>query len=120
LNFTAGSHNLKAACAAAEGPVAALFLVCADQWREHDWGRPRADFLRRTVARLGADLAALNIPLLVREAGTFAAAPAAVVARRIGAPLDRALVGQAALALQEELLALPAALLALWSCVSCH
>ena len=52
---TADNSALITACAAAEGPVAALFLVCADQWREHDWGRPRADFLRRTVARLGAD-----------------------------------------------------------------
>lgn len=77
---TADNSALITACAAAEGPVAALFLVCADQWREHDWGRPRVDFLRRAVARLGADLAALDIPLLVREAGTFAAAPAAVVA----------------------------------------
>src|SRR4051795_10721494 len=40
-------------------------------------------------------------------------AAAAVVARRVGATLDAALVGQAALALEEELLALAAALLAL-------
>jgi hypothetical protein len=36
-----------------------------------------------------------------------------MVARRVRAALDAALVGQAALALEEELLALPAALLAL-------
>src|SRR3954452_8398550 len=40
-------------------------------------------------------------------------APAAVVARRIRAALDAALVGEAALALEEELLPLPPALLAL-------
>ena len=41
-------------------------------------------------------------------------APAAVLAGRIRAALDAALVGQAALALEEQLLALAAALLALW------
>src|SRR5207237_8388149 len=47
--------------------------------------------------------------------------PAApVLARRVGAPLHAALVGQAALALQEELHALPAALLALGSPVARH
>jgi hypothetical protein len=43
-----------------------------------------------------------------------------VVARRIWPSLDRALVGQASLPLQEELLPLAATLLALWSGVSCH
>ena len=47
-------------------------------------------------------------------------APAAVLARRVGAPLDAALVGQAALALEEQLLPLAAALLALWAGVACH
>src|SRR4051794_8377293 len=47
-------------------------------------------------------------------------APAAVIARRVRAALDAALVGEAALALEEELLALPAALLALGSCISSH
>src|SRR4051794_20418874 len=47
-------------------------------------------------------------------------APAAVVARRVGAALDAALVGQAALTLEEELLALAAALLALGTRVASH
>ena len=47
-------------------------------------------------------------------------AGAAVLAGRIRAALDAALVGQAALALQEELLALAAALLALRSGVASH
>src|SRR5215218_8566604 len=46
--------------------------------------------------------------------------PAAVVSGRVRATLDAALVGQAALALEEELLALPPALLALRAGVSCH
>src|SRR5215211_3426826 len=47
-------------------------------------------------------------------------APAAVVAGRVRAPLDAALVRQAALALEEELLTLAAALLALGSGVASH
>jgi hypothetical protein len=43
-----------------------------------------------------------------------------VLARRVGAALHAALVGQASLALEEQLLSLAAALLALWACVSCH
>ena len=45
---------------------------------------------------------------------------AAVLARRIGAALDAALVGEAARALQEQLLPLAAALLALGSGVAGH
>jgi hypothetical protein len=47
-------------------------------------------------------------------------AAAAVVARRIVAALDAAFVGQAALALQEKLLALAAALLALGAGLARH
>ena len=47
-------------------------------------------------------------------------APASVLARRIAATLDRALLGEAALALQEELHALAAADAALGSEISCH
>jgi hypothetical protein len=43
-----------------------------------------------------------------------------MIARRIGAALDAALVGQAALALEEQLLALAAALLALGRGIACH
>src|SRR5207249_9751100 len=45
---------------------------------------------------------------------------AAVLARRVAAALDRALLGQAALALQEELHALPAAELADGAAVASH
>src|SRR3954451_4498752 len=47
-------------------------------------------------------------------------APAAVIAGRVGAALDAALVGQAALALEEQLLPLTAALLALGRVIACH
>jgi hypothetical protein len=46
--------------------------------------------------------------------------PAAVLARRIGATLDAALVGEAALALEKQLLPLAAALLALGTGVAGH
>src|SRR6266542_1970434 len=47
-------------------------------------------------------------------------AAAAVLARRVRAALDGALLGQAALALEEELHALPAALLALGTAIAGH
>src|SRR3954453_11743980 len=47
-------------------------------------------------------------------------AAASVLARRVRAPLDAALVREAALALEEELDALAAALLALGTSVACH
>src|SRR5438270_7868709 len=47
-------------------------------------------------------------------------APASVLARRVGPPLDAALVRQAALALEEQLLSLAAALLALGARVAGH
>jgi hypothetical protein len=43
-----------------------------------------------------------------------------MLARRIGAAIDAALVGQAALALEEQLLSLATALLALCSGISSH
>src|ERR1700752_1082993 len=45
---------------------------------------------------------------------------ASVVTGRVGAALNAALVGQTALALEEQLLSLPAALLALCTCISSH
>src|SRR5207244_7515024 len=47
-------------------------------------------------------------------------AAAAVLARRVAAPLDRALLGQAALAFQEELHPLATALLALRAAIPRH
>src|SRR3954454_6978529 len=61
----------------------------------------------------------LLLPQLKPVLGLLRAA-AAVLTRRVRAPLDAALVGEAALALQEELHALAAALLALGSAISRH
>jgi len=60
---------LHAACAAAgdgpEGGVVGVFAVCPEQWAEHDWGRPKIDFVLRNLAALGDSLAERNIPLRI-------------------------------------------------------
>lgn len=95
-------HDHRALAAAArQGPVVGVFLHCPDQWRAHGHGANRLDFLRRGVAALADDLAGLNIPLLQRDIGDFAAAPEALgaIAESLGAgrlhfnhdyPLDEA------------------------------
>src|SRR5581483_10275558 len=75
-------------------------------------------------AELGLEQAVVSARLLLlaqleQVLGLLDAA-AAVLARRVAAALDGALLGGAALALEEELHALPAALLALWGPVACH
>ena len=64
---------LSAACA--QGPTLAVWLVSAQQWRNHDDAPCKIDFWLRNLALLKAQLATLNIPLLVREADTWAHAP---------------------------------------------
>lgn len=68
---------VRAAAAADEG-VIALFLVAAEQWREHDWADIKVEFLLRNLRELSAALAKLNIPLLIREAPAFNDAPAMI------------------------------------------
>ncbi len=62
----------------------------------------------------------LLLAQLLAEIGHAAAALLAVLSRRVAAPLDRAFVGEALLALEEELLSLAAALAALGVQVSGH
>src|SRR5215218_2637819 len=83
--------------------TAGLLVVRAELTLEHAVVAPRLLLLTQLDAVLALSLT-----------------PAAVVARRVGATLDAALVGEAALALEEKLLALPPALLALRAGVSCH
>src|SRR3954463_14323077 len=83
----------------AGGPL----VVVAELLLEHPVVAPRLLLLAQLHTVLGLLLAA-----------------AAVVARRVRAPLDAALVGEAALALEEQLLSLASALLALRTCVSSH
>ena len=68
----------------AKSEVIAVFLVSADQWRDHDWGAPRVDFVLRNLRSLAKDLLQRGVPLLVRPAARFADAPRVLleVARR--------------------------------------
>ncbi|HLS98661.1 MAG: deoxyribodipyrimidine photo-lyase [Porticoccaceae bacterium] len=86
---------------AQHGPVAAVFVLCPDQWRTHPMAPCRADFLLRSLRALEGELARLNIPLWVIGGDTFAAVPDALASlcRRLGAraihwndeyPLDEA------------------------------
>ncbi len=59
----------------ADRGLVAVFLVCADQWRKHDWGPPKVDFVLRNVRELSAALADLGIPLRFRSAPRFDEAP---------------------------------------------
>lgn len=60
--------------------VVAVFVVCPDQWREHDWADVRVDFVLRCVATLGEDLAKLNIPLRVVTTPRFGGAARGLLA----------------------------------------
>ncbi len=53
-----------------------IFLFTSGQWKEHDWGPAKVDFLLRSLSRLSTSLERVGIPLLVREVDTFAGAAA--------------------------------------------
>ncbi len=59
---------LAEACRSATDGVVGVFVVCADQWRGHDYAPARVDLILRTLAELSERLAGLNIPLRVVEA----------------------------------------------------
>jgi deoxyribodipyrimidine photo-lyase len=66
------------ACREADDGVVGVFLLAPGQWREHDWAGCRVDFILRTVRALAADLAKLNIALIVAKADRFSDAPGAL------------------------------------------
>ncbi|MFS2157536.1 deoxyribodipyrimidine photo-lyase [Pseudomonas sp. Pseusp122] len=69
-------HDNTALTAAMErGPTVALFLLSPGQWRQHDDAANKVDFWLRNLVTLEKDLAALNIPLLIRHADTWDLAP---------------------------------------------
>lgn len=72
------------AAEAAERGVVAVFVICAEQWRAHEWGAPKVDFVLRNLRALSEQLRRLNIPLLIRQTGGFERVPEALleVARR--------------------------------------
>ncbi|MEM1231068.1 MAG: deoxyribodipyrimidine photo-lyase [Pseudomonadota bacterium] len=81
---TADHEALSAAVQA--GPCVGVFLWAETQWQAHDVGAPRLAFLRRTLAQLQRDLAALNIPLIIARADRFADAPRVMM--RIASAVD--------------------------------
>ena len=59
---------LHAAAASGDGPVVGFYVISPGDWARHHTAAVRVDFTLRTLAVLSADLARLNIPLLIRAA----------------------------------------------------
>jgi len=61
---------LEAACTKAKElkiPLAGFFLICPEQWKDHDLGAPKIDFHLRAVHALKQDLEEnYKIPLIIR------------------------------------------------------
>jgi deoxyribodipyrimidine photo-lyase len=67
----ADNRALYHACKAATKGVVAVFAICPQQWREHDWADIRADFVLRNLGHLQAALADLNVPLRLLTVDRF-------------------------------------------------
>lgn len=61
--------------ALAAGPTLALYLITPQQWQAHQDAPCKVDFWRRNLAELSTTLAALNIPLLIRQLDDWQAVP---------------------------------------------
>ncbi len=61
-------------------PVRAVYVASPAQWRSHDWGDARLDFVQRSVQALARALGALGIALDVLVLDTFADIPAGLLA----------------------------------------
>lgn len=68
---------LSAACRDAR-EVIAVFTICPVQWRSHDWGPVRVDFLLRNLRALRDALARLHIPLRIVTRPAFDDVPLAL------------------------------------------
>lgn len=67
---------LASACDAADDGVVAVFVICPEQWAEHDWAPVKVDFLLRSLRDLASSLAEMNIPLRILEVPRFRGVPA--------------------------------------------
>jgi deoxyribodipyrimidine photo-lyase len=67
--------NTALSAAAARGPCVAVYLLSPEQWLEHDDAPCKVDFWLRNLGQLSLELGKLNIPLLVRQASRWDAAP---------------------------------------------
>jgi len=77
------ADNTALAAAMAQGGGAAslsgVLLIAMEQWKQHDWGLPKIDFILRNALALSQSLAAMNIPLHVIVVDRFADAPNALL-----------------------------------------
>ncbi|MGF1786402.1 deoxyribodipyrimidine photo-lyase [Photobacterium swingsii] len=64
----------------ASEPVIALYIATPMQWHEHNEAPIKIDFIQRRLVELKQSLAALNIPLIVKEVADFSAVPACILA----------------------------------------
>jgi deoxyribodipyrimidine photo-lyase len=67
--------NSALSAAMAAGPTLAVYLLSPEQWREHDDAACKVDFWLRNLAELQRQLAARNVPLLIRSAPHWRDAP---------------------------------------------
>ncbi|GIZ11083.1 deoxyribodipyrimidine photo-lyase [Pseudomonas sp. NCCP-436] len=61
--------------AMSRGPTIALYLLTPGQWQRHDDAPCKIDFWLRNLCELSKSLAALNVPLLVRQCHDWSDAP---------------------------------------------
>jgi len=66
------------ACARATRGVVAVFTICPGQWREHDLGGMKVEFVLRNLRELSSRLEGLNIPLKVLTIDRFDGVPEAI------------------------------------------
>ena len=59
-----------------QGATIALYIISPKQWQQHDDAACKVEFWRRNLDELSTQLAALNIPLLIRECDDWQAIPA--------------------------------------------
>ena len=67
--------NSALTAAMSSGPTVALYLLSPGQWLSHDDAPSKVDFWLRNLKELATELGKLNVPLLVREADNWSAAP---------------------------------------------
>src|ERR1700712_523779 len=73
-------HDNTALSAAMEqGPTLAVYMISPGQWQTHDDAPCKVDFWLRNLRELSKALAALNVPLLILHADTWAQAPKAIL-----------------------------------------
>lgn len=68
--------NTALVAAASQGPVVALYFITPAQWQQHDDAACKLDLWRRQLIELSAELALLNIPLLIRHCDWWQDIPA--------------------------------------------